>query len=83
MKRMRAPAFLIAATASACRSRSSMITVRSLISESLRCAIRRERLIERPVEVQEVGNVGAARDLLHVDARARVEHAAAFGKRDD
>ena len=41
-----------------------------------------ERLGQRAVEVEEVGDLGTAGDLLHVDDRARVEHRAALGQRD-
>ena len=41
-----------------------------------------DRLAERPVEVEQVGDVRAAGHLLHVDARARVEHRALLGERD-
>ena len=41
-----------------------------------------QRLPQRPVEVEQVGDVVAAGDLLHVDARARVEHRAALRQRD-
>ena len=42
----------------------------------------RERLRQRPVEVEQVGDLRGAGHLLHVDARARVEHRAAAGERD-
>ncbi len=41
-----------------------------------------DRLAERPVEVEQVGDLVAAGHLLHVDARAGVEHRAALGERD-
>ena len=39
-------------------------------------------LHQRPVEVEQVGDVFAARELFHVDAGAGVEHRAALGERD-
>jgi hypothetical protein len=33
-----------------------------------------DRLRDRAVQVEQVADVRAARELLHVDARARVEH---------
>ena len=39
-------------------------------------------LAERAVEVEQVGDLVAAGHLLHVDARAGVEHRAALGQRD-
>ena len=41
-----------------------------------------DRLAERAVEVEQVGDRLAAGHLLHVDARPRVEHRAALGQRD-
>ena len=41
-----------------------------------------ERLGQRAVEIEQVGDVGAAGDLLHVDARPRIEHRPALGQRD-
>ena len=41
-----------------------------------------QRLGQRPVEVEQVGDLGAARDLLHVHARAGIEHRAALRQRD-
>ena len=65
------------------RGRSSMTTITSPIVDARRSATSRERLRERAVEVEQVGDVVAAGELLHVDARAGVEHRAALGQRDD
>ena len=41
-----------------------------------------QRLRQRPVEVEQVGDLLAAGHLFHVDAGAGVEHRAALGERD-
>ena len=58
-----------------------MITIRSLTSEPRRSAT---SAVSRPAAARgRAGrDVGAAGDLLHVDAGARVEHGAALGQRD-
>ena len=42
-----------------------------------------QHVLHRILEREEVGDVGAAGHLLHVHARARVEHRALLGDRDD
>ena len=77
MKRMLAPTSRSAATASSWRGRSSMITVTSPGLAALALGDLADHVLERIVEADQVGGAGAGRDLLHVDAGARVEHRAA------
>ena len=79
---MRAPASRISRTASSWRGRSSMITITSPIGVPFSLAI--------SASVSPSGRSRSSRwarsldvgHLLHVDARARVEHRAALGERD-
>ena len=49
---------------------------------ALRLGDRFEVGLDRRVDVDDVGGLGPDRDLVHVDARAGVEHRAALGDRD-
>ena len=82
MKRMRAPTSRTCSTASAWRSRSSMMIVTSPGSEPLASATRRITSGSGSVRLRQSAILGAAGDLLHVDARARVEHRALLRERD-
>ena len=82
MKRMLAPTSRRASTASSWRGRSSMITVTSLGRAALALGDPADHVLERIVEAEQVGRPRAGRDLLHVDAGARVEHGAALREGD-
>ena len=76
ISRTRAPASRTCRIASWWRSRSSITTITSRMSIALALGDQRERLGQRAVEVEQVGDLRAAGDLLHVHARAGVEHRA-------
>ena len=59
-----------------------MTTVTSPTSPPLRSAISFSVSRQRPVEVEQVGDLLAAGHLFHVDAGAGVEHRAALGEGD-
>ena len=63
-------------------ARSSTTAVTSPTSTPRRSAISPTRLAQVAVEVEQVGDLLAAGHLLHVDARARVEHRPLLGERD-
>ena len=81
---MREPASRTRRTRSAsCRGRSRMHTVSSGTGTPRAFAMCARLVSIGAVEVDDVGQVAGAGDLLHVDARARVEHRVALGHRDD
>ena len=82
MSRMRAPASRHSRMRSAWRSRSRMTAVTSLTFSPSALATASRFAFDRRVEVDDVGRGRAGGDLLHVDARAGVEHRAALGHRD-
>ncbi len=83
MSRTRAPASRMAAMPSSWRGRSSTIDHHVAGGAAAPLGDEADRLADRAVEVEQVGDVRAAGELLHVDARARVEHRAARRERDD
>ena len=80
---MRAPASRTSRIASSWRGRSSITTVTSPMPMPLRSATSLSVSASGRSSDEQVGDLLAAGDLLHVDARARVEHRAALGERDD
>ena len=83
MSRMRAPASRTSAMIASWRGRSRMTAVTSRTLSPLALATAVEVLGDRHVQVDDADALRADRDLLHVDARARVEHRAPLGHRDD
>ncbi len=83
ISRTRAPASRTSRIISWWRSRSSITTITSRISRALALGDQLERLRQRAVEVEQVGDLGAPGDLLHVHARSGIEHRSALGQRDD
>ncbi len=68
---------------SACRGRSRIITVTSLDRHPPGQRDVPDVVLDRRRDVDRAAAFAAGDDLLHVDARARVEHRAAAGDRDD
>ena len=82
MRRIRAPVALTSAIRASCRGRSRITAVRSRTGSTQCLGQRVEVLGRRASDV--AGPLGPRPDgeLLHVDARAGIEHGAALGHRD-
>ena len=79
ISRIRAPAPRTSAISFSCRGRSRMQTVMSDTDALRTLAMRWMLAADRRGDVDEVGDVGAGGDLVHVEHRRRVEHRAALG----
>ena len=82
IRRMRAPASRTCFIASSWRGPVEHDDGHVADAHALALGDQPERLRQRAVEREQVGDLLAAGDLLHVDAWARVEHRAALGERD-